>query len=317
MIGTFLKKIIGDKNAKDQIAYQPFVDSVKSIYPEIESLSDNELRIQTRGFIDKIQEEKSGLEDQLVQLKEKAENPEISIQDKSDIFEKVEKLEKEINEQIESTLEEIAPKAFAVIKETAYRWSKNGQLVVDAEDYDRDLAAKRDGISIQENEAIWHNKWTAAGNTINWNMVHYDVQLMGGSVLHKGNIAEMQTGEGKTLVATLPVYLNALAKKGVHLVTVNDYLAKRDSEWMGPLYEFHGLSVDCIDKHRPNSKERRAAYAADITFGTNNEFGFDYLRDNMAGHVEDLSVHECPPSRCVGAPLVRCGEWRWIYFADG
>jgi preprotein translocase subunit SecA len=288
MIGTFLKKIIGDKNAKDQIAYQPFIDSVKSVYPEIESLSDNELRTQTRGFIDKIQEEKSDLENQLKKLKENAENSEISIQDKSDIFEKVEKIEKEINEQIEATLEEIAPKAFAVIKETAYRWSNNGQLVVDAEDYDRDLALKRDGINIQDDQAIWLNEWTAAGNTINWNMVHYDVQLMGGSVLHKGNIAEMQTGEGKTLVATLPVYLNALAKKGVHLVTVNDYLAKRDSEWMGPLYEFHGLSVDCIDKHRPNSKERRAAYAADITFGTNNEFGFDYLRDNMAGHVDDL-----------------------------
>ena len=288
MIGNFIKKIIGDKNAKDQIAYQPFIDSVKSIYPEVQNLSDNDLRRQTRVFIDKIQEEKSNLEDQLNTLKKNAENTEISIQDKSDIFEKIEKLEKEINNQIEASLEEIAPKAFAVIKETAYRWSNNGQLIVDAEDFDRELAVKRDGIKIQENMAVWSNEWTAAGNSINWNMVHYDVQLMGGSVLHKGNIAEMQTGEGKTLVATLPVYLNALAKKGVHVVTVNDYLAKRDSEWMGPLYEFHGLSVDCIDKHRPNSKERRSAYAADITFGTNNEFGFDYLRDNMAGHVDDL-----------------------------
>ncbi|MBT5437611.1 MAG: preprotein translocase subunit SecA [Flavobacteriales bacterium] len=189
---------------------------------------------------------------------------------------------------MEETLLEILPQAFSVIKETAYRWANNGKLVVDAQDFDKDLAASKDGIIIEGDKAIWSNEWTAAGNHVKWNMVHYDVQLMGGAVLHKGNIAEMQTGEGKTLVATLPVYMNALAKKGAHIVTVNDYLAKRDSEWMGPLYQFHGLSVDCIDKHKPNSKERRAAYMADITFGTNNEFGFDYLRDNMAGHVDDL-----------------------------
>ena len=211
-----------------------------------------------------------------------------SIQDKTEIFEKVEKLEKEVDEKIEESLLEILPKAFAVIKETANRWANNGKLVVDAQDFDRELAASKDGITIEGDQAIWLNEWTAAGNKVKWDMVHYDVQLMGGAVLHKGNIAEMQTGEGKTLVATLPVYMNALAKKGAHVVTVNDYLAKRDSEWMGPLYQFHGLSVDCIDKHRPNSKERRAAYMADITFGTNNEFGFDYLRDNMAGHVDDL-----------------------------
>ena len=180
------------------------------------------------------------------------------------------------------------PSAFAVVKETAYRWATNGKLTVKATEFDRDLSAKKDGITIEGEDAIWHNEWTAAGTAVQWNMTHYDVQLMGGAVLHKGNIAEMQTGEGKTLVATLPVYLNALAKKGTHVVTVNDYLAKRDSEWMGPLYQFHGLSVDCIDKHRPNSAERRAAYMADITFGTNNEFGFDYLRDNMAGSVGDL-----------------------------
>ncbi len=288
MIGNFLKKIIGDKNSKDRSTYQPFVDSVNAIYPEIQSCTDNELRNHTNTFIQKISEDKSALEEQLSKLKNEAENPELSIQDKTEIFEKVEKLEKEVDEKIEESLLEILPKAFAVIKETANRWANNGKLVVDAQDFDRELAASKDGITIEGDQAIWLNEWTAAGNKVKWDMVHYDVQLMGGAVLHKGNIAEMQTGEGKTLVATLPVYLNALAKKGAHVVTVNDYLAKRDSEWMGPLYQFHGLSVDCIDKHRPNSKERRAAYMADITFGTNNEFGFDYLRDNMAGHVDDL-----------------------------
>ena len=288
MIGNFLKKIIGDKNSKDRSTYQPFVDSVNAIYPEIQSCTDNELRNHTNTFIQKISEDKSALEEQLSKLKNEAENPELSIQDKTEIFEKVEKLEKEVDEKIEESLLEILPKAFAVIKETANRWANNGKLVVDAQDFDRELAASKDGITIEGDQAIWLNEWTAAGNKVKWDMVHYDVQLMGGAVLHKGNIAEMQTGEGKTLVATLPVYMNALAKKGAHVVTVNDYLAKRDSEWMGPLYQFHGLSVDCIDKHRPNSKERRAAYMADITFGTNNEFGFDYLRDNMAGHVDDL-----------------------------
>ena len=288
MIGNFLKKIIGDKNSKDRSTYQPFVDSVNAIYPEIQSCTDNELRNHTNIFIQKISEDKSALEEQLSKLKNEAENPELSIQDKTEIFEKVEKLEKEVDEKIEESLLEILPKAFAVIKETANRWANNGKLVVDAQDFDRELAAKKDGITIEGEQAVWLNEWTAAGNKVKWDMVHYDVQLMGGAVLHKGNIAEMQTGEGKTLVATLPVYMNALAKKGAHVVTVNDYLAKRDSEWMGPLYQFHGLSVDCIDKHRPNSKERRAAYMADITFGTNNEFGFDYLRDNMAGHVDDL-----------------------------
>ena len=288
MIGNLLKKIIGDKNTKDRSTYQPFVDSVNAVYPEIQKLTDNELRLKTTTFIEKIQEDKSALEEKLANLKEEAEDTALSIQDKTAIFEKVEKLEKEVDERIEETLLEILPQAFSVIKETAYRWANNGKLVVDAQDFDKDLAASKDGIIIEGDKAIWSNEWTAAGNLVKWNMVHYDVQLMGGAVLHKGNIAEMQTGEGKTLVATLPVYMNALAKKGAHIVTVNDYLAKRDSEWMGPLYQFHGLSVDCIDKHKPNSKERRAAYMADITFGTNNEFGFDYLRDNMAGHVDDL-----------------------------
>ncbi len=288
MFGNFLKKIIGDKNSKDQVVYQPYVDSVNSVYPEIENLSDDELREQTTVFIQQISENKKDLEEELSELRKQAEDLELSIQEKTEIFDKIEKVEKEVDEKIEESLIEILPKAYAVIKETANRWVKNGQLVVKAQDFDKDLAAKRDGIEIKEEKAVWLNEWTAAGTKVVWNMVHYDVQLMGGAVLHKGNIAEMQTGEGKTLVATLPVYLNALAKKGVHIVTVNDYLAKRDSEWMGPLYEFHGLSVDCIDKYKPKSIERRNAYLADITFGTNNEFGFDYLRDNMVGHVDDL-----------------------------
>ena len=288
MIGNFLKKLIGDKNLKDQKEYQPFVEATNKVYPEIQGLSDDGLRDETKGFITQIENEKEHLEVKLKALQDSADDFNSSVQDKIEIFEKIENLEKEINEQIEITLKEILPRAFSVIKETASRWSQNGKLVVKALDFDKDLATKKDGITIDGDQAIWHSEWTAAGTPVQWNMTHYDVQLIGGAVLHKGNIAEMQTGEGKTLVATLPVYLNALAKKGAHLVTVNDYLAKRDSEWMGPLYQFHGLSVDCIDKHRPNSKERREAYLADITFGTNNEFGFDYLRDNMAGSVEDL-----------------------------
>jgi preprotein translocase subunit SecA len=288
MIGDILKKIFGDKTTKDKKIYWPFVESTRAVESQIKNLTDEQLRAKTREFQAKIRSEKQSLEDELTQLKEKAENVNTSIQEKEDLFDKIDKLEKSIDEQIEKTLEELLPEAFAVVKETAYRWSHNGKLVVEASEFDRHLAAKKDGISIEGEKAIWHNEWSAAGAKIKWNMVHYDVQLMGGTVLHKGNIAEMQTGEGKTLVATLPVYLNALAGKGVHIVTVNDYLAKRDSEWMGPLYQFHGLSVDCIDKHRPNSKERRAAYMADITFGTNNEFGFDYLRDNMSGSVDDL-----------------------------
>jgi len=288
MIGDILKSIFGDKNAKDKKIYWPYVEQANAAHEKIKTLSDQQLREKSREFQVQIREEKAALELQLAELREKAESLDTSINEKEDLFERIDKLEKEVDAQIEETLLKILPEAFSVVKETAYRWATNGKLVVIAEDFDRELAAKKDGITIEGDQAIWHNEWTAAGGHIAWNMVHYDVQLMGGAALHKGNIAEMQTGEGKTLVATLPVYLNALAGKGVHIVTVNDYLAKRDSEWMGPLYQFHGLSVDCIDKHRPNSKERRKAYLADITFGTNNEFGFDYLRDNMAGHVDDL-----------------------------
>lgn len=288
MLGGLLKKLIGDKSAKDRKSYQPVIDQVTAIYSGLSTISDDELRQRTSVFRQKVQDAIKDLETEVSNLKEQANNPELSINDKEDLYERIDQLQKDVNQEIEKVLEEILPEAFAVVKETARRWAENGQLVVTATDMDRDLATKKDGISIEGDKAIWHNKWTAAGGDVEWVMVHYDVQLMGGAVLHRGNIAEMQTGEGKTLVATLPVYLNALSGKGVHVVTVNDYLAKRDSEWMGPLYQFHGLSVDCIDKHQPNTPRRRQAYEADITFGTNNEFGFDYLRDNMASSVEDL-----------------------------
>ncbi len=288
MIQGLLKKLFGDKSAKDQKSYQPLIDKANHFTSILISLSDNELREKTLYFQNIIKDSTRELENQVLELNNKANDPATVIFDKEEIFAKIDKLSLTIDEKIEETLETILPEAFAVIKETARRWAENGQLTVTAQQFDRDLSMKKDGITIDGDTAIWHNKWTAAGTDVEWKMVHYDVQLMGGAVLHRGNISEMQTGEGKTLVATLPVYLNALAGKGVHLVTVNDYLAKRDSEWMGPLYQFHGLKVDCIDKHRPNSPERRQAYLADITFGTNNEFGFDYLRDNMAGSVEDL-----------------------------
>lgn len=288
MISGLLKQIFGDKTAKDRKEYQPIIDKANNFFQSFQSLSDDELRGKTAGFQSKVKQQIQPLEDELSELNKKATSPSTPIHEKEELFEAIDRMTKTIDDKIEEVLMEIMPEAFAVIKETARRWSQNGQLTVTAQNFDRDLAARKDGISIDGDKAIWHNKWTAAGAEVQWNMVHYDVQLMGGAVLHRGNIAEMQTGEGKTLVATLPVYLNALSGKGVHVVTVNDYLAKRDSEWMGPLYQFHGLKVDCIDKHRPNSEERRLAYLADITFGTNNEFGFDYLRDNMAGSVEDL-----------------------------
>jgi preprotein translocase subunit SecA len=287
-MANLLKALFGDKSSKDRKQYQPSIDQANEKFAQLQGLSDDELRAKTTNFRAIITEGTADLEKELADLKAKAEDLSISIHEKETLFESIDKMTGKIDEKIEEILETIRPEAFAVVKETARRWSTNGKLEVTAQDFDRDLAAKKDGITIEGDKAIWHNEWTAAGGEVQWNMVHYDVQLMGGSVLHKGNIAEMQTGEGKTLVATLPVYLNALSGKGVHVVTVNDYLAKRDSEWMGPLYQFHGLSVDCIDKHRPNSNERKQAYLSDIIFGTNNEFGFDYLRDNMAGSPDDL-----------------------------
>ena len=288
MIGDLLKSIFGDKTAKDRKEYWPFVEKANAAWNSIQTLSDDQLREKTRGFQAQVSQAISSLEETLAGLQAKAADLQTSFEEKEKLYEEIDQMVKTIDERIEEELLLILPEAFAVVKETARRWAENGQLSVSATDFDRQLAAARDGISIEGERAIWHNEWTAAGNKIKWAMVHYDVQLMGGAVLHRGNIAEMQTGEGKTLVATLPVYLNALSGKGVHVVTVNDYLAKRDAEWMGPLYEFHGLRVDCIDKHQPNSQRRREAYMADITFGTNNEFGFDYLRDNMAGHVDDI-----------------------------
>ena len=288
MIGGILKKIFGDKSAKDQKEYQPYIDQINTAFENLQQLSDDELRAKTKEFQSKIKVATSELDDQIIALRTKTEDPSLEILAKEEFFQQIETLETKVNDKIEDVLIEILPEAFAVVKETSRRWATNKELVVTATELDKELASKKDGIVIDGDKAIWKNAWTAAGTPVEWNMVHYDVQLMGGAVLHRGNIAEMQTGEGKTLVATLPVYLNALAGKGVHLVTVNDYLAKRDSEWMGPLYQFHGLTVDCIDKHQPNSDARRKAYNSDITFGTNNEFGFDYLRDNMSSEPEQL-----------------------------
>lgn len=292
MIGSILEKIFGDKTQKDRKIYQPTIDQTNKIFNQLRAVSDDELRNKTTLFKDKVKDATNALKTEISELKNKINNPELEILQKEGFFQEIDELELKVNEKIEEVLLEILPEAFAVVKETARRWAENKALTVTATDFDKELAKKKDGIDINGDQATWHSSWTAAGTKVEWNMVHYDVQIMGGAVLHKGNIAEMQTGEGKTLVATLPVYLNALAGKGIHLITVNDYLAKRDAEWMGPIYQFHGFSVDCIDKHQPNSEERRAAYNADITFGTNNEFGFDYLRDNMSGAPEQLVQRE-------------------------
>jgi len=283
MIGTIIKKVFGDKASRDLKEVQPIAEKVKSEYPKLESLSNDELREKTTDFKSRIAAKIADEQAQIDQLRnEIEEDAKMPIGERERRYEEIDKLEEKTLGQIEEVLLELLPEAFAVMKETARRFRENKEITVTAKDLDREIAAKRDSVRIEGEKAIWNNSWDAAGTPITWDMIHYDVQLIGGVALHKGKIAEMSTGEGKTLVATLPMYLNALAGRGVHLVTVNDYLAKRDSEWMGPLYEFHGLRVDCIDKHEPNSPARRQAYLADITFGTNNEFGFDYLRDNMA-----------------------------------
>lgn len=284
-----LKGLLGSKEKKDQKIYQPYVDKIKSFESAVKALSNDQLRQKTQDFKAKIKNETNSLEEEIKSLEEKiASNPTMDFQDKDVIYNRMDKIKKEIDQTIEKVLDEILPEAFAVVKETAARFAAGDQIEVTAQQFDKDLSTQRAFVEIQGDKAIWKTSWNAFGTDVKWNMVHYDVQLFGGSALHKGNIAEMQTGEGKTLVATLPVYLNALSGKGVHIVTVNDYLAKRDSEWMGPLYQFHGLTVDCIDRHKPNSPERKRAYRADITFGTNNEFGFDYLRDNMASDPADI-----------------------------
>tara|TARA_Y100000768_G_scaffold258074_1_gene196246 strand:- start:3743 stop:7132 length:3390 start_codon:yes stop_codon:yes gene_type:complete len=288
MLDGILKKIFGDKNQKDLNELLPIVDLTNEAYEKLQGISDDELRNKTKEFKDIISDSCKSFRVEIKGLKNNAKSDELNISEKEAIYEKIESIEKQENESIESTLLEIMPNAFAVVKETSRRLAENGQLKVIANDNDIDLANKLDAVSISGEHAIWKNKWDAAGTAVDWSMIHYDVQLMGGAALHKGKIAEMMTGEGKTLVATLPVYLNALVGKGVHLITVNDYLAKRDSQWMGPIYQFHGLSVDCIDLYQPHSPERIKAYNADITFGTNNEFGFDYLRDNMVSETEGL-----------------------------
>jgi preprotein translocase subunit SecA len=288
ILSNVIKLFFGSKADKDRKQIEPYVRKIKDIYPSIERLSNDELREHSAALMKRIADFIAADEAHIVEQKAKLEQAGISLSEKEKISKDIETTTKRIDEKIEQQLDEILPEAFAIMKDTARRFTQNDTVVVTANDFDRNLAAHKDFVTIEGDKAIYATHWTAGGNDLKWEMIHYDVQLFGGVVLHKGKIAEMATGEGKTLVATLPVFLNALARKGVHVVTVNDYLARRDSEWMGPMYEFHGLSVDCIDKHQPNSEARRKAYLADITFGTNNEYGFDYLRDNMASSPKDL-----------------------------
>ena len=282
----FMTKLFGNKSQRDLKEITPYVEKIKAVYPSIQALSNDELRAKVDEIKQRIQDYVADERAKVDQLRAGIEDKEL--EEREAIWAEVDKIEKTITDKMEVVLEEVLPEVFAIMKDTARRFSESNEVVVTANDFDRNLAATHDFVRIEGDKAIYANHWMAGGNEITWNMVHYDVQLFGGVVLHKGKIAEMATGEGKTLVATLPVFLNALTRNGVHVVTVNDYLSKRDSEWMGPLYMFHGLSVDCIDKHQPNSEGRRRAYNADITFGTNNEFGFDYLRDNMATNPRDL-----------------------------
>jgi preprotein translocase subunit SecA len=285
-IAQLLGKMFGTKSDKDIKEAMPIVETIKKEYVRVSQLSNDGLRAETQLIRQRISDYVSIEEEEIKQLREKAE--EVDIEESEKLYDRIDKLTEIIDEKLETVLNEVLPIAFSIVKDTARRFSENDLIEVTASVFDRDLAARYDNVEIRGEKAYWHNRWLAGGNEIIWDMVHYDVQLIGGVVLHQGKISEMGTGEGKTLVATLPVFLNALTGKGVHIVTVNDYLAKRDSEWMGPIYQFHGLSVDCIDKHQPNSESRRTAYNSDITFGTNNEFGFDYLRDNMAVNPEDL-----------------------------
>ena len=290
---NFLSKIFGNKSQRDLKEVMPFVNETKAVYETIKTLSNDELRGKTIAFKAEIRNAVDKEETELQELRTRIENEyDMAVEEKENIYKRIELLEKTSYEKTQTVLNKILPEAFAVVKETARRFAENDEVEVTATDRDRDLSAVRDSVTIRGDKAYYKNTWSAGGNTIKWDMVHYDVQLIGGIVLHNGKIAEMATGEGKTLVGTLPVYLNALPGKGVHVVTVNDYLAKRDSEWMGMLFEFHGLKVDCIDKYEPHSEERKNAYLADITYGTNNEFGFDYLRDNMSRNPDELVQRE-------------------------
>ena len=282
-----LKKLFGNKSDRDLKEIRPIVDKINAIYPTLTSLSNDELRAKVTEIRNRIAESKKEKQTEIDAIKAEIET--LDYEKREPLWEKIDSIEKETLDIVEEHLNDCLPEVFAIVRETARRFKENESIEVSATQFDRELAAQgKDFVEIDGDKAIYHNHWVAGGNEVVWDMVHYDVQLIGGIALHKGKISEMATGEGKTLVATLPVFLNALSGNGVHMVTVNDYLSKRDSEWMGPLYMFHGLSVDCIDKHQPNSLERRKAYNADITFGTNNEFGFDYLRDNMAMTPEEL-----------------------------
>ncbi|MDY6371500.1 MAG: preprotein translocase subunit SecA [Bacteroidales bacterium] len=288
-MANFLTRLFGNKSQRDLKAVKPFLDACLAVYPTIQALTNDQLRAKTQEFRDRIRTAVQAEETELATLRARIEAEyDMPVDEKESLYKRIDDLEKQSYDKTQKVLDDILPEAFAVVKDTARRFAQNETVEVTATDRDRDLAATHASITIDGDRAFYKNHWMAGGNEITWDMVHYDVQLIGGVVLHSGKIAEMATGEGKTLVATLPVYLNALPGKGVHVVTVNDYLAKRDSEWMGMLFEFHGLTVDCIDKHEPHSPERRAAYAADITYGTNNEFGFDYLRDNMSRNPEEL-----------------------------
>ena len=287
LLNSILKIFVGNKAKKDLSKIYPIVNQINSFYKSYNSMSNDNLRDKTNEF-------KERIINQTNDLKQEIKNIEIEIQKTDDLnqkeilYQKIDEIENTLQQKISTTLDKILPEAFALVKETCRRFLNHSEIQVKATEFDRILSQNNDFIQLKEDNAIWSNSWDAAGKPIVWDMVHYDVQLIGGIALHQGKISEMQTGEGKTLAATLPIYLNALTGKGVHLVTVNDYLAKRDSSWMGPIFQFHGLSIDCIDYHKPNSQERRKAYKADITYGTNNEFGFDYLRDNMAHAPEDL-----------------------------
>jgi len=287
-IDKTLGKLFGNKSDRDLKELAPYLASINKEYDRIKQLDINGLRAESQLLKDKIQDYIKAEKDEIAALKQKIEDGNLPVNEKEETYDRIDEIEKSIDAKIEKVLDQILPAAFCIVKETARRFTENEEIEVTATQFDRDLATRADHVQIEGDKAVWFNSWDAGGTEIVWNMIHYDVQLIGGIVLHQGKIAEMATGEGKTLVATLPVFLNALTGRGVHVITVNDYLAKRDSEWMGPIYQFHGLSVDCIDKHTPNSDERRTAYACDITFGTNNEFGFDYLRDNMATNPKDL-----------------------------
>ena len=287
MLGKILKLFVGDKSKKDLKLINPIIDKIHSFEQEMNNLSNDELRAQTLEFKNQIKNSTSEIDSQIINIKEEIDDVK-DFDKKEELFRQIDKLNEDAYKISEETLNDILPKAFAVVKETAKRFVENNEVIVKTSEKDLELSSKREYVQIKNNKSHWKNSWDAAGKNIVWDMIHYDVQLIGGVAMHQGKIAEMQTGEGKTLVATLPVYLNALTGRGVHLVTVNDYLAKRDSAWMSPIFEFHGLTVDCIDYHKPNSVERKNAYNSDITYGTNNEFGFDYLRDNMANSPDDL-----------------------------